>query len=63
LWTLPRLDLYILPPEYNMRWGFGGYAKYRVKVLHGRSRDYATVCDRLNEKGAVMRGWDRGDMD
>ena len=55
--------LYILPPEYNMRWGFGGFARYKVKVLHGRTKNYAGVCDKLNGKGAVMRGWHRGEMD
>ena len=61
LWENRGINLYILPPEYNCRWGFGGFARYRVKVLHGRSKNYAGVCNRLNEK-AVMRGWDRGEV-
>lgn len=63
LWENSKVRLYVLPPEYNMRWGFGGFAKYKVKVLHGRSKNYAGVCNRLNENGGAMRGWDRGDMD
>lgn len=50
--------LYILPPEYNMRWGFGGFARYKVKVLHGRG-NYEAVEKKLNGE-IVMRGWARG---
>jgi hypothetical protein len=63
LWDSERVRLYILPPEYNCRWGFGGYAKYQVKVLHGRTHDYERVCDRVNHNAGAMRGWDRGAMD
>jgi hypothetical protein len=58
-----NVKLAVLPPEYNMRWGFGGFAKYKVKVLHGQTHDYEGVCHRLNERGAKFRGWDRGRMD
>lgn len=50
--------LYVLPPEYNMRWQFGGFARYPVKILHGRG-DHEAVAQKLNAK-AGMRGWDRG---
>jgi len=49
---------YILPPEYNMRWGFGGFARYKVKVLHGRG-NYEAVEKKVNSR-IEMRGWDRG---
>lgn len=51
--------LYVAPPEYNMRWQFGGFARYPVKVLHGRCKDYNAICKKLNET-IDMRGWNRG---
>ena len=58
-----NLQLHIAPPEYNCRWGFGGFARYRVKVLHGRPEDgdYERVNRELN-RNIVMRGWRRGDV-
>ena len=54
----------ILPPEYNMRWGFGGFARYAVKVLHGRPENgmsYQDVERRINAR-KEMRGWERGKL-
>lgn len=63
LWHWPG-RLYVLPPEYNMRWGFGGFAAYKVKVLHGRpwKTTYEAIEARMNAKGG-MRGWHRGEID
>ena len=47
--------LYVMPQEYNCRWMFGGFARYRVKVLHGRG-DYERVEKNLNRCEA-MRSW------
>ena len=62
LWN-SRLAIGIAPPEYNCRWGFGGFARYPVKVLHGRPQDgnYYRVCRELNRKDD-LRGWRRGDV-
>lgn len=54
----------ILPPEFNCRWGFGGFARYEVKVLHGRPMypfTYDGVANRLNAR-KEMRGWERGKL-
>ena len=54
----------ILPPEYNCRWGFGGFARYGVKVLHGRPMHpmtYEGIARRLNAR-KEMRGWERGKL-
>jgi len=52
--------LYIIPPEYNCRWMFGGYAAGPVRMLHGVGKHEA-VCSKLNERGH-MRGWKKGDI-
>lgn len=47
---------YLFPEEYNCRFGFGGWAAMPVKVLHGRSRDYAAIAAGVN-RGTGMRTW------
>jgi hypothetical protein len=37
-----------LPPEYNLRFPFGGYVKQEVKILHGRASNYEEIAARLN---------------
>ena len=59
LWNT-NVRLGIVPPEYNCRWGFGGFHKYPVRVLHGRG-DYEAVCKVLSTKGD-MRTWARGQL-
>ena len=62
LWEASNLvRLYVLPPEYNCRWQFGGFARYPIKVLHGRCDDYEAVARRLNA-GKDLRGWKRGEL-
>lgn len=56
----PRL--YIMPPEYNMRFGFGGFAGREVKVLHGRSDDIDRVGREINTHRNAMRSWKRGEI-
>jgi len=61
LWEMAgSIRLGVLPPEYNCRWGFGGFARYPVKILHGRG-DYGKAKVALNRK-VEMRGWARGTL-
>ncbi|RLC88765.1 MAG: hypothetical protein DRJ03_01565 [Chloroflexi bacterium] len=61
LYHSPHVRLGILPSEYNCRWGFGGFASYKVKVLHGRplDGDYERIEREINAK-IIMRSWKRG---
>jgi len=52
--------LCVFPPEWNMRYQFGGFARLPVRVLHGRGATVGT-CQRVNWIND-MRGWDRGDI-
>ena len=52
--------LYVMPPEYNCRWIFGGFAAYEVRMLHGMG-NHQQACNKLNERRG-MRGWKRGEM-
>jgi hypothetical protein len=52
---------YVMPPEYNCRFGFGGQAAGLIKILHGRSDNMSALAERINaDKG--IRGWRRGDF-
>lgn len=53
---------YVLPPEYNCRFGFGGQAAGMIKILHGRSNDIAALARRINDDQGI-RGWRRGDFE
>ncbi len=54
-----NIKFYVFPPEYNCRFGFGGFARYDIKILHGRSEDISAVERDINSvKG--MRGWQAG---
>ena len=52
--------LYVMPQEYNSRWRFGGFARYPIRVLHGRPSvrqgNYAEVERQLN-RSEGMRSW------
>lgn len=63
LYHSPDVRLGVIPPEYNCRFGFGGFARYKVKVLHGRPQDgdYERVA-RVVNKSIVMRSWKRGEL-
>lgn len=52
---------YVLPFEYNCRFGFGGQAAGPIKILHGRSNDMAGLAARINSDTGI-RGWRRGDF-
>jgi hypothetical protein len=63
LWdNAATIRLGVLPPEYNCRWGFGGFARYEVKVLHGRpwhNETYEGIAGAINAR-KEMRAWVRG---
>lgn len=61
LWTHPEISIYIMPPEYNCRFGFGGFAALPVKVLHSRGYPYDRAAEFLN-KEAGMRAWRGKDL-
>lgn len=52
---------YVLPIEYNCRFGFGGQASGKVKILHGRSDNMPQLAININENEGI-RGWRRGDF-
>lgn len=55
LWN-SKIRFYVMPPEYNMRLVSCGFARLKVKVLHGRRKNLQQVADHFNRtKG--MRVW------
>jgi len=64
LWTTAEdVRIWIAPPEYHFRFPFGGFARYPVKVLHGRSERYGIeeVAQRVNNP-LGMRIWKKGEL-
>lgn len=61
LWTHPEIALYVMPPEYNCRFGFGGFAALPVKVLHGRGMSFEAA-ERIVNYTAGMRAWTNADL-
>jgi hypothetical protein len=59
LWDMPEVKVWVLPPEYNCRFGFGGFAAGEVKLLHGRSSAIKAIGDHIN-LNTQMRTWERG---
>ena len=59
---LCTLRVGVLPPEYNMRFGFGGFAGRKVKVLHGRHDNLEAVETHVNKEPNTMRAWTRQDI-
>lgn len=59
LWDMPTVKVWVMPPEYNCRFGFGGFAAGAVKLLHGRSQYIRTIADHIN-RDQQMRTWARG---
>jgi hypothetical protein len=57
-----RLHYYIMPTEYNFRFGFGGWARYPIHVLHGRTQDWPTLIKAVNEDAKGFRGWAPGEL-
>jgi hypothetical protein len=52
---------YVLPQEYNCRFGFGGQAAGMIKILHGRSGNMSALAKAINDNQGI-RGWRRGDF-
>ncbi len=65
LWeNAATISLGVLPPEWNCRFGFGGFAKNEVKVLHGRpwqEQTYQEIEGAINAR-KEMRTWARGKL-
>lgn len=61
LWTNPGILLYVMPPEYNCRFGFGGFAALPVKVLHGRGMTFEAA-ERIVNYAPGMRAWTNADL-
>lgn len=62
LWHNKRkLPFYIFPPEYNFRFGFGGWVRNQVHVLHGRSPNLDKIAHQVNNPGG-FRGWKPGEL-
>jgi hypothetical protein len=59
LWDSPDVRVWVMPPEYNCRFGFGGFAAGQVKLLHGRSSTINAIGKHIN-LNAQMRTWERG---
>jgi hypothetical protein len=59
-----EMPFYVAPPEYNCRFAFGGFARERVKVLHGRpdGMDYHEIAEKVNQEARKMRTWKSGDL-
>lgn len=55
LWEL-NTPIWIMPPEYNCRFGFGGFAGSPVKVLHGRGVNFEAAAKVVNYSN-TMRTW------
>ena len=68
LWTTEEdVRIWVAPPEYNFRFPFGGFARYPVKVLHGRPKQLPIeeVARRVNDPTALgmgMRTWKKGEL-
>lgn len=61
LWLSSNVNIYVMPPEYNCRFGFGGFAAMPVKVLHGRGLDFEDAARVVNYKPG-MRAWTGRDL-
>lgn len=62
IWLSPAVKPYVLPLEYNCRFGFGGQAAGKIKILHGRSNNMKQLAENIN-KDTGIRGWRRGDYE
>lgn len=58
LWNSPDVHVWTMPPEYNCRFGFGGFAAGKVKLLHGRG-NLKAIAGHIN-LNTQMRTWERG---
>lgn len=53
--------LYVLSPEYNFRFGFGGFAGRPVRILHGRSENIGVLAAKVSTRVAMVT-WKRGEL-
>lgn len=60
LWET-NTPIWIMPPEYNCRFGFGGFAGSMVKVLHGRGYPFDVATQVVNYTPG-MRVWTGRDL-
>lgn len=51
----------VLPPEFNFRFGFGGFLRGPCVVLHGRSPDLSAICQQVNDP-VDFRVFKRGEL-
>jgi hypothetical protein len=61
LWYAKVVNLYVMPPEYNCRFGFGGFAALPVKVLHGRGMSFEAA-EKIVNHAPGMRAWTNADL-
>lgn len=62
LWENKRgLRIATLPPEFNFRFGFGGFLRGECIFLHGRDPDLPSVANRVNAK-MDFRSYRRGEL-
>jgi hypothetical protein len=63
IWDHPDIRLWVLPPEYGLRYGFGCFIRGPVPAVHGRSPDYGKLCRLVNEGVPEMRTFRRGELE
>lgn len=57
-----KINVAILPTEFNFRFGFGGWMRGVCRVLHGRSdSDYESIARKVNAK-IVFRSFEPGEL-
>jgi len=56
-----KIAFYLFPPEYNFRFGFGGWARYPIHVLHGRTDNWTALIQKANAHNS-FRGWGPGEL-
>lgn len=61
LWHNAEVRLAVMPPEYNCRFGFGGFAALAVKVLHGRGMSFEAA-EKIVNYTQGMRAWTNADL-
>lgn len=63
IWNHKDVRVWVLPPEYGLRYGFGCFIRGPVPAVHGRSPDYEHLCRRVNEGVPDMRTFQRGELE
>lgn len=56
-----RIRVGVLPPEYNFRFGFGGWLRDPALFLHGRSPSLESIGRKVNNPGG-MRAFQNGEL-